>query len=432
MRSGGGRPPGSRQAVGRKRPYRARFGVWFGGLLSLTAVLLVAAPSASARTVVTLEFGHGMEHQYQVVRPLLNKYGVHATFFINSGLIGSAPDRMTWSQLQDIYGDGNEMAGHTVDHADLATLTPTQQRHEVCDDRAALLDHGFAASDFSYPTRYTAVGETMARGCGYNSATVVGTLRSSSCPDCPYAESIPPRDPYATRATEGLDAASLDTLKHYVTRAEDHGGGWVQLAFVHPPSALDAFLAWLVPRASAGTVVNTVQQVIGGQLQPLPSGAGTLPLPPQGSGLRLGTRDTIAPVIAGLAISPKRFAVGPLPTPMAASRAKRALFRYVVSEPSRVTFVIKRRRLVQRHRCRAASRRHKARRCFRYRAVGTLRRFAPGPENTMPFSGRIGRRALRPGVYRAAVKAKDLAGNVSRTKSVRFRILRGRVRGGRR
>jgi peptidoglycan/xylan/chitin deacetylase (PgdA/CDA1 family) len=400
-----------------------RFGVWLARLLSLTAVLLVAAPSASAETVVTLEFGHEMEHQYQVARPLLNKYGVHATFFVNSGFVGAGSDRMTWSQLQDLYSDGNEIAGHTVDHADPATLTPDQERHEVCDDRAALLAHGFAASDFGYPYRYTALAETMARGCGYNSATVVDALRSPSCPDCPYAETIPPYQPYATRASAELaPTTSLDTLKEYVTNAENHGGGWVQLAFVHPPATLDSFLAWLAPRAAGGTVVKTVQQVIGGQLQPLP-GTGMTPLPPKGSGLRSG-RDSIAPVIASLVISPKRFAVDSRPTPIVARARRGTRFRYVVSEPSSMRFVIGRRRLIRRHRCHVAKRRHKARRCFRYRVVGTLRRHVPGAENTTPFSGRIGRRALRPGFYRAAVKAKDLAGNASHTKYVRFRIVR--------
>jgi hypothetical protein len=40
------------------------------------------------------------------------------------------------------------------------------------------------------------------------------------------------------------------------------------------------------------------------------------------------------------------------------------------------------------------------------------------------FSGRIGRRALRPGRYRLAVRAVDAAGNRSAARSAAFRIVR--------
>ncbi|HET8821953.1 MAG TPA: hypothetical protein VFM57_10435 [Thermoleophilaceae bacterium] len=46
----------------------------------------------------------------------------------------------------------------------------------------------------------------------------------------------------------------------------------------------------------------------------------------------------------------------------------------------------------------------------------------------MRFSGRIGRRKLRPGVYRARFVAADAAGNRSRTATVRFRIVRAAAR----
>jgi hypothetical protein len=41
------------------------------------------------------------------------------------------------------------------------------------------------------------------------------------------------------------------------------------------------------------------------------------------------------------------------------------------------------------------------------------------------FSGRIGRKALRPGAYLALVSATDAAGNRSRSSSVRFVMRRG-------
>jgi hypothetical protein len=42
----------------------------------------------------------------------------------------------------------------------------------------------------------------------------------------------------------------------------------------------------------------------------------------------------------------------------------------------------------------------------------------------VPFSGRLGRRALKPGRYRAVIAATDAAGNKSSTVTLTFRIVR--------
>jgi len=41
------------------------------------------------------------------------------------------------------------------------------------------------------------------------------------------------------------------------------------------------------------------------------------------------------------------------------------------------------------------------------------------------FSGRIARRALRPGIYRLIVEARDAAGNASLAALKVFRVVRG-------
>jgi hypothetical protein len=44
--------------------------------------------------------------------------------------------------------------------------------------------------------------------------------------------------------------------------------------------------------------------------------------------------------------------------------------------------------------------------------------------NKVPFSGRIGTKKLSPGRYRAVLRATDVAGNASKTKTLTFRIVR--------
>jgi hypothetical protein len=56
---------------------------------------------------------------------------------------------------------------------------------------------------------------------------------------------------------------------------------------------------------------------------------------------------------------------------------------------------------------------------------GTLtRRNLDAGRGRIGFSGRIGRRALRPGRYRATLTATDLAGNRSPARRLSFRVVR--------
>lgn len=101
-------------------------------------------------------------------------------------------------------------------------------------------------------------------------------------------------------------------------------------------------------------------------------------------------------------------------------------FRYSLSEDAKVMIRIERAlpgRLDGR-RCRAPSRRLRSRRaCTRFVLAGTLRRVGRRGANKITFTGRIGRRALGPGRYRAVFSAMDHAGNASIQRSVFFTVL---------
>jgi len=111
--------------------------------------------------------------------------------------------------------------------------------------------------------------------CGYSSGRGVSGVEDRKT----FAETIPPFDAYATRTPPNpKQGTTLATIEGYVTAAEQHGGGWVQLVFHHlcdgcdaysiSPANFTALLEWLQPRAASGTVVETTTQVIGGPVQP--------------------------------------------------------------------------------------------------------------------------------------------------------------------
>jgi peptidoglycan/xylan/chitin deacetylase (PgdA/CDA1 family) len=246
-------------------------------VLVSTAVALAgagSAPAATAPTVVTIQFDDGTADQYGALA-ILNAHGMHATFYVNSGVIGDAA-HLSWAQLTDLAVDGNEIAGHTVTHANIKKLKTGPARQEVCGDRVALFDHGFKPVSFAYPFgSFDADSKAVVAACGYNSGRGVSGVNDRRV----FAETIPPLDAYATRTPPNpKQSTTLATIEGYVTAAENNGGGWVQLVFHHlcdqcdaysiSPANFIALLDWLQPRAATGTTVKTTAEVVGGPVQP--------------------------------------------------------------------------------------------------------------------------------------------------------------------
>ncbi|HEV7363035.1 MAG TPA: PQQ-dependent sugar dehydrogenase [Solirubrobacteraceae bacterium] len=158
--------------------------------------------------------------------------------------------------------------------------------------------------------------------------------------------------------------------------------------------------------------------------------------PPAGSGgcatLSVVALDRRAPVVTRLRMARRSFAVSRRSTALTARASVRSpqgsAFRFTLSERSTVILRIDRlapgRRVGKR--CVAPTRRLRRRRaCTRFLRAGALTRTLPAGRRSIAFSGRIGRRALRVGSYRAVVTAVDAARNVSRARTVTFQIVRG-------
>jgi hypothetical protein len=140
------------------------------------------------------------------------------------------------------------------------------------------------------------------------------------------------------------------------------------------------------------------------------------------------TGDRVAPRVLRFALRPSRFRVARRPTPVTARHsAAGSAFRLRISERADLRIAIRRAlpgRLVG-GRCRPPSRSLPARpRCTRWKRVGVLRRSdVAGGAVKLRFSGRIGRRPLRPGRHRARIMATDDAGNRSAPRRTGFTIV---------
>jgi peptidoglycan/xylan/chitin deacetylase (PgdA/CDA1 family) len=260
-------------------PRRIRLALAMIGALtaSLSSWALSPAPAAAApSTVVTIGFDDGTGDQLAAL-PILQAHGMTATFFVNTASIGD-PEHLSWANLHSLFGAGNEIAGHTLHHVNLAPLSTVDARQEVCTDRNNLLAEGFPATSFAYPFgSFDSGTEQVVRDCGYNSGRGVAGVSKTG----PFAETIPPLDPYATRTPPNpKKSTKLSTLELYVQNAEANGGGWVQFvfhrlceqqcgAYAITPAKLTAFLDFLQGEVAGGRVtVQTTAQVIGGPVQP--------------------------------------------------------------------------------------------------------------------------------------------------------------------
>ncbi len=266
---------------------------WLAGILAVTVLAPgclgggeadepYAAPPRDAvvvppgATAVSLTFDDSFD-SHLVAADLLDQHGMLGTFFVILGRL-DGEGYLTLDQVRDLADRRHEIAAHTFTHRRLPDLAPDEAARELCDARGALGELGFPIESFAYPfgARSDDV-EAAAASCGYNSARGVGGLFDpTGCTTCPVRETIEPGDPYGILTPGSVVATTtLADLERSVTDAEEAGGGWVVFVIHHvcddcgdlamSPALLDDFLAWLEER---GTLVATVDQIVGGQTAP--------------------------------------------------------------------------------------------------------------------------------------------------------------------
>ena len=159
-----------------------------------------------------------------------------------------------------------------------------------------------------------------------------------------------------------------------------------------------------------------------------PAGSAACQTAPAAPAPDLPPPDRLAPTLSRLTVSRRRFRVSAQATPRIARTAAGTVFRFTLSEDSEVSVRFYRATAGRRsgRRCVAPTRRRRrARRCTRYPLRGTLvRRRTQAGRRLIRFTGRVGLRALPAGRYRAVLRARDPAGNVSRGRVAVVRIVK--------
>jgi peptidoglycan/xylan/chitin deacetylase (PgdA/CDA1 family) len=125
--------------------------------------------------LVVLTFDDGCLGQFLYATPILEQFGFIAIFYVVGKWVGSA-NRMSWSDLQQLLGEGHEIGSHSWSHTKLTKLNPVDLNFELTQSQKVLSEKlNVPIEHFCYPFgRVNAETETAVRAV-YQTATSTGS-----------------------------------------------------------------------------------------------------------------------------------------------------------------------------------------------------------------------------------------------------------------
>jgi len=115
--------------------------------------------------VVMLTFGDTLKSQLTNAKPILDKYGFKASFFITCLWVGSDKARMTWEDILALQMGRQDIESKTMTHRRMTNLSPHDLNYEVAGSKKCLADHGINATIFA-----------TTHGDEWNNATVINAV----------------------------------------------------------------------------------------------------------------------------------------------------------------------------------------------------------------------------------------------------------------
>lgn len=134
------------------------------GLLATAQEVSVARFEGDRQCAVSLTFDDGVQEDYTLIAPHLDRYALKGTFAINASYLGDLDDhyapRLTWEQCRSLARSGHEISNHSWSHPNLTTLGDDSLQMEIArNDSAIQREIGCRPVTFVYP--YNAVDDRV-------------------------------------------------------------------------------------------------------------------------------------------------------------------------------------------------------------------------------------------------------------------------------
>jgi peptidoglycan/xylan/chitin deacetylase (PgdA/CDA1 family) len=117
--------------------------------------------------MIMLGFDDGWKGQITYAKPILDKYGFKASFFVVCNYVNSGNTRrMNWQDIAALQKDGMDIESHSMSHTPYLNILPQNGLdYEIGGSKQCLSIHGYNSTIFAYPFNL-----------GSNNPTVVNTV----------------------------------------------------------------------------------------------------------------------------------------------------------------------------------------------------------------------------------------------------------------
>ena len=115
--------------------------------------------------VAIITFGDAWKSEYTTAKPILDKYGFKASYFIPCNYPDLKRTAMTWQDIAALHNDGMDIASKGMNDILVTDLSASALDFEIGQSKQCFYNHGIDAIAFATP-----------HGEGSNNATVVNTI----------------------------------------------------------------------------------------------------------------------------------------------------------------------------------------------------------------------------------------------------------------
>ena len=132
--------------------------------------------SSDIESAVIIIFDRGYKDQFTNAKPVLDKYGFKASFFIvcsfvdgngyyklanGTEVLYQLDNPMNWDEIRQLHKEGHDIESHGMEHRDLRHLSTEALEYEISGSKECLEDHGLKPTYLQLPSNKGADNSTV-------------------------------------------------------------------------------------------------------------------------------------------------------------------------------------------------------------------------------------------------------------------------------